>query len=114
MKTFEFNNIIFKLGQNAKENWEILDEAKQENQDYLWFHLNSFPSPYVIMNSKLSDIEEQHINDILTYAANLCRDYSKYKNYKDIKICYTTVKKIKKTEKIGEIIIQGKKNIIKL
>ena len=58
MKNYEFNNIIFHLGQSANENWNILDNAKNTNEDYIWFHLDSFPSPYVIMDATISDISD--------------------------------------------------------
>ena len=114
MKTFTYENIQFTLGQNAQENWNILDEAQKINPDYLWFHLNSFPSSYVIMYSSIQDIHDSSLNDYLIYGANLCKQNSKYKNYNDLKICYTSLKKLTKTNKIGEVIVKGKKNIIKL
>ena len=39
---------------------------------------------------------------------------SKYKFLKDIIIIYTSLKQLKKTDNIGEVIISGKKNYIKL
>ena len=114
MKTVEYKNIYFFIGQNAKENWDILDNSIKINENFIWFHLNSFPSPYIIMHSTITDISKDDLQDILYYAANLCKDNSKYKNLKDLKICYTSLKKLEKTTKIGEIIIKGKKNIIKL
>ena len=137
MKVFEFHDIKYYVGQNAKENWELLDKAKEKNPDYIWFHLNSFPSPYVIMWSSIKNLEEliQYsqditgetekfdnpdilvnitINDYIKYGANLCKEYSKYNYLNDIKIMYTTVKKITKTDKVGELDIKGKSNIVKL
>lgn len=114
MKTFTYENIQFILGQNAQENWNILDEAQKINSDYVWFHLNSFPSSYVIMHSSIENIHDSSLNDYLIYGANLCKQNSKYKNYNDLKICYTSLKKLTKTNKIGEVIVKGKKNIIKL
>lgn len=114
MKTFIFENIKFLLGQNAQENWNILEEAQKINYNYIWFHLNSFPSSYVIMYSCIEDLRDNSLNNFLTYGANLCKIYSKYKNYNDLKICYTTLKKLTKTNKVGEVLIKGKRNIIKL
>ena len=113
MKTVEFNNITFYVGQSAKENWEILDQAKTNNPDYIWFHLNSFPSPYVIMCATMCELE----NDCtlyLQYGAALCKDHSKYKNFRDLKILYHPIKKITKTSKIGEVTLTGKRKTIKL
>ena len=125
MKVFELNECKFYVGQSAKENWELLDKAKSENQNYIWFHLNSFPSPYVIMWSSIDELiksenlsvdtsENLSEDKFLNFGAELCKKYSKYKNYKDLKIMYTTVKKLTKTETIGEVDIKGKIKIIKL
>lgn len=118
MKTTSYQDIIFEIGQNAKENWEIFEKNKEINSDYVWFHLNSFPSSYVIMKISLLELKEKYskseIDTIFNYAANLCREHSKYKFLKDLKICYTSLKKLNKTLKIGEVTIKGKKNIIKL
>ena len=115
MKTIIYNNIQFVIGQNAQDNWNILDEAYKINNNFIWFHLNSFPSCYVIMYSSIkNELIDNSLNDYLTYGANLCKQHSKYKNLKDIKICYTSLKKLNKTQKIGEVIISGKRNIIKL
>jgi hypothetical protein len=114
MKTIEYKNILFYIGQNAQDNWDILEHSLKINENYLWFHLNSFPSPYVIMCCTLEDICSNDINDIFYYAGDLCKQNSKYKNLKDIKICYTSLKKLKKTNKIGEIIITGKRNTFKI
>tara|TARA_A100001015_G_C14594304_1_gene557938 strand:+ start:41 stop:382 length:342 start_codon:yes stop_codon:yes gene_type:complete len=113
MKIEEFNNVKFILGQNAQENWNILDQAKKENEYYLWFHLNNFPSGYVIMYSTISDLTD-NINEYLIFASNLCKNNTKYRNLNNIKICYTILKKLEKTKNVGEIIIKGKKNIIKI
>jgi len=113
MKTIIYKTIKFLIGENSQDNFNILDNSLKINPDFLWFHLNSFPSCFVIMHATIDDIKNEK-DDLIYFAANLCRANSKYKNFQDLKICYTTLKKLKKTEKIGEIIIIGKKNIIKL
>ena len=113
MKIEEFNNVKFILGQNAQENWNIFDEAKKENEYYIWFHLNNFPSGYVIMYSTLDNIND-NVNEYLLFASNLCKNNSKYKNLNNLKICYSILNKLEKTKNVGEIIIKGKKNIIKI
>jgi len=109
MKIINYNDISFVLGENSKENWQILDEYSKINSNYIWFHLNSFPSGYVIMLS--DNIVNQ---DLLNYGALLCKENTKYRNLKNIKICYTTLNKLKKSNKIGEVLIIGKPKIIKL
>jgi hypothetical protein len=114
MRETIYNDIKYVIGQNAKENYNILDQAYKINCDYIWFHLNSFPSCFVIMYSTLYELKPNNIHDYLTHGANLCKQNTKYRNLADLKICYTQLKKLKKTNKIGEIIISGKRNIIKL
>ena len=112
MKKVEFNNIIFVIGENAKDNWEILDLYKKENEQYIWFHLNSFSSCYVIMCATLKDLDKSHINSYLYYGAELCKNNTKYRNLKNLKIVYTTLNKLTKTDEIGEVIISGKRNLL--
>lgn len=118
MKSVLYENIIFEIGQNAKENWEIFEKNKENNSNFLWFHLNSLPSSYVIMKFSIIELKKMYsareIDKIMYYAANLCRENSKYKFLKDLKIVYATLKNLKKGEKEGEMIISGKKNLIKL
>ena len=113
-----YENIIFEIGQNAKENWEIFDKNKEINSNYVWFHLNSFPSSYVIMKITILELNEKYskseIDNIIYFAANLCRENSKYNFLKDLKIVYTILKKLEKGHQEGEVIISGKRNLIKL
>ena len=113
MKIEEFNNVKFILGQNAQENWNIFDEARKENEYYIWFHLNSFPSGYVIMYSTLDNLND-NANEYLLFASKLCKNNTKYRNLINLKICYSILKKLEKTKNVGEIIVKGKKNIIKI
>ena len=120
MKIKEFNNVKFYIGESAKENWQLLDDSKKINNNFIWFHLNSFPSPYVIMYSTIDKLSNEidicnsdiSINEFLVYGATLCKEYSKYKFLKDLKIMYVSLHKISKTEKVGEVIIKGKSKII--
>jgi len=118
MKSSNFNNIKFYIGQSASENWDLLDIAKSINPEYIWFHLNSFPSPYVIMYASQNNIidkqDKTELTDYLEYGATLCKANSKYKNLKDLKVLCLPVKKLTKSNTIGEVIISGKRKTIKL
>jgi predicted ribosome quality control (RQC) complex YloA/Tae2 family protein len=117
MKIIEYKNINFYIGSNANDNWKLLEESKLINDNYVWFHLNSFPSPYIIMYSTIDELKNtrnDELNEILNYGANLCKENSKYKYLNHLKIIYTTLKKISKGDKIGEVIISGKKNILSI
>jgi hypothetical protein len=125
MKIEVYNDVTYYIGKNAQENWDLLDKFKKENNDYIWFHLNSFSSCYVIMESTIQELKSNESNEsnesngskleqYLIHGAELCKENSKYYNYSNLKIIYTSLKKLTKTDKIGEVIISGKKNIITL
>jgi predicted ribosome quality control (RQC) complex YloA/Tae2 family protein len=95
MKVFDIEDGVIKVGRNAKENWQLLDQAS--NTDW-WFHLESFPSPHVFIDKENPSKSE------IYQAAGYCKEYSKYKNYHTIYITYTQVKNIFKGFKEGEVL----------
>ena len=99
MKIEIINDTIYRIGKNAKENWDLFDNA--EGDDIL-FHLKDDPSPYVIM-----EIGNNENNEALKHGALLCKKYSKYRDVvnKKIKVIYCEVRYLKKGRIIGEIII---------
>lgn len=98
------------IGQNKKHNWEIYDNS---NDLDVLFHLNSFPSCYVILKNdidKLKNIDKK----ILIHCSKLCKENTKYKNLRNLKICYDFVKNIKKGTNTGEIQFKNYNNIIRI
>jgi predicted ribosome quality control (RQC) complex YloA/Tae2 family protein len=93
------DNIIIHVGENAKDNWKLLDES---NQNFIWFHLKNLTSPYVIINH--SDPPKNVVN----YAAALCKSHSKYNQIKKVNVIYTQVKNLRKADKEGSVYIKGK------
>ena len=116
MKQSQLNNVKFYIGQNAQENWKLLEDSANINPDYIWFHLNSFSSPYVIMYATIAELQTTHepLNQHLQFGAQLCKENSKYKFLKDIKVMYVPIKKLTKTEMVGEVHISGKAKLLKL
>ncbi len=99
-KTFE-NNLI-KIGQNAEENDLIISEAKQTD---VWFHLANLPSCHVILScSKEFPVTKSMIN----YCCLLTKENTKYKDLQKVKVNYTTIKNVKKTDVKGKVILKGK------
>ena len=94
-------NITIKIGENSKDNWDLLDSSSQND---IWMHLDNLSSPYVIINN------QNPKKSIINYAASLCKYYSKYSNLKKAKVIYTFVKNIKKGKKEGMALIKGKVN----
>ena len=93
MKIDYYNNKKIIIGQNASENWDIID-FKSDN---IWLHLNSFPSCHVIIEDK-SPPEE-----VINYAAMLCKENTKYRNLKNLKINYTHINNLRKVGKEGTV-----------
>ena len=93
MKVIIKDNIVYKIGQNAQENWDLLDN----NANFVWFHLRSFPSCHVVVETE--DITE----DVVVEGANLCLKNTKYRNLKNVKVNYTPLKNIKKSDTIGAV-----------
>lgn len=105
MKQFAFDEFIFKLGNNAQENNQLLDEA---NQNDIWLHLENHPSPHGILFA-----EEIPNKNIIYQCAEEIKNNSKLKNQKNVKIMFTQRRFIKKTNTLGTVIV-SKKNIIKV
>lgn len=102
MKTFKFNEINIIVGENAKENWDILNT----NKNYWWFHLKSFPSCHVI-------IEDENPNNLeILEAASLCKKYTKYKNMNNLKINYTQIKNLKKSIDVGSVEFNSNRKVL--
>lgn len=113
MKLNEYKNVEYYLGENAQDNWDLFEKSKEINENYIWFHLNSFASPYVIMYATMDDIKTMS-ESYLNYGANLCLNNSKYSYLRDTKIIYNELKKLNNGSKVGEIIISGKKKLMKV
>lgn len=109
MKTFESNTCNFKVGTNARENWNLLDYALPED---IFVHLNNCPSPYVIIIPK-NFTTKITIDDIL-YGCTICKQFSKKSSYQPNKTsyCYTEVKNVKKGKFLGEAILKNNINIV--
>ena len=94
MKRIVHNDILVEIGENAKENDLLISSS--EPTDY-WFHLSSFPSPHVVVHYHSPDL------DTIYFAANLCKENSKYRRLKNINVEYTSICNLRKTDKIGEV-----------
>ena len=73
MKEFTDNDTIYWLGKNAQDNWDIIKKAEN---NWLWIHLDKFPSGHVIICKDSSTVSDDEIK----YGCNLCISNSKYKN----------------------------------
>ena len=102
MKIIEFNDTQILIGQNSSENWELLDDNPET---YYWFHLKSFPSCHVIVQS--DDITDELIH----YAATVCKNKTKYKNLGNLKVNYTPISNIKKADVVGSVCFNSNRKV---
>jgi len=101
-----FPNNLIRIGQNAKENDELVKNSKETD---IWFHISGLPSCHVIIEvSKDFPITKQ----MIYYCANLVKENTKYKNVPKIKINYTEIKNVSRTNVPGKVIIKGKINSV--
>jgi predicted ribosome quality control (RQC) complex YloA/Tae2 family protein len=91
------NDLVYRLGRNAKENFELIDNA---DPDDWWFHLSDHPSGHCIIDSSSID------KSMIIFAGNLVKEYSKLKTHKNVKIVYTQIKNITKTKTLGQVIVK--------
>ena len=98
----EFDNIIIRIGENSKENWEIIDNS---NLNWYWFHLKSFPSCHVVVES------EELSDNLLLIAAELCKKNTKYKNVPNIKINYCKINNLIKAKDEGSVIFKSNRKL---
>jgi predicted ribosome quality control (RQC) complex YloA/Tae2 family protein len=109
-ENIEINNIIinFNIGSNACENYELLYNSKPND---LWFHLDEYPSCYVIASTHDLICNKKDKQKLIKFGCVLCKKYSKYASIKNIKIIYTQVKNLEKTKYIGSVIAKNTKII---
>ena len=111
MKLIERETYYIKVGQNAKENFYLIDQAQP---DSLWFHLDNHPSPHVILSPK-KGFPTEYTNSILLEAACACKENSKLKNSsKLVRVIYLPISKIKKNKKLGEVTLLADAKYLKV
>ena len=101
-----FPNNLIRIGQNQFENDELVGGSKQTD---LWFHLNSFSSCHVVLSC---DHDNPATNEMMVYCAQLCKLNTKYKNVPNVKVMWAPIKKVKKTDVPGKVIVSGKRQTI--
>ena len=64
MKEIIVDDITYYIGENAKDNWDVLHTTKKQNMNWLWFHLDKLSSPYVVLSLTKNDIKKEIENHI--------------------------------------------------
>jgi len=102
VETFDDGTEIY-IGENAIDNWDLIEAS---GSDWLWFHLTSFPSCHVVLHNK------GNLADNIILSARYCRDNTKYKNMKNIKVSYCEIKNLVKfIPKIGSVAFKSNRQV---
>ena len=94
--------VIIKIGQNQKENDELIKEGKQND---LWFHLKGNSSPHGFIHNNTN---KELSKEVIYRTAQLVKEFSKFRSYSKVKIIYIELKHIKCTDILGTVIIKKK------
>ena len=91
------------IGKNRFENDEIIKSANSED---IWFHLEDFSGPHIIINNNGDKITKKYLFIIASLFPN-------YKNNlpKSYNVIYTTINNIKLTNISGTVITSNTKRI---
>jgi predicted ribosome quality control (RQC) complex YloA/Tae2 family protein len=94
------------IGRNDTENDTLIKNAPQNS---LWFHMKDIPSPHGILSFPLGTIPE---SSAIYYIANLVKSYSKAKGLSRATVEYTEITNVKRTSKLGLVILKKKPKLI--
>jgi len=117
-------SILYKIGRNAKNNIEIIEESHPED---IWFHVSEESSchviavmnlehyntihndvtdpekPYLRYNFIPDELSKKQFMHIVKQGAVICKEYSKYKSKKNVEIIYTNVENVIPTSVVGSV-----------
>jgi predicted ribosome quality control (RQC) complex YloA/Tae2 family protein len=94
-------DITYLIGTNAQDNFDVIDSS---DPDDIWFHVKDLPSCHVIALIHDLNINRKDLLYIVTQGALLCKQNSKYKSDKNVKIMYTRIKNVETLETPGSVI----------
>lgn len=103
MKIIQHEEYILKLGQNAKENWEMLDDAAP---DHIFFHLTMFPSGYVIL-----ECNGEPTPTMIREGAEICKESTRYRNLKNLKVDYCRCDNLEKGKEVGIVLFKSNRKV---
>ena len=102
MKVELFQDIVIKIGKNQQENWDLIDSSYEK---FTWLHLNSYPSGHVVIE------DENPSAEVIFAAASLCKESTKYRNLKNVKVAYTFIENLKKGEEVGSVYYHSNRKV---
>lgn len=102
--------IEFRVGQNAKENFDLIDISGPND---LWFHINQQASCHVVATIPQDDtLDKRILKKIAIQGAVICKQCSRHKSESAISVMYTPIKNVKKGGNIGSVFVDEYKTLI--
>ena len=98
MKTLELGEYTYIIGANALENDALISNSCSRDT---WFHLDKLPSCHGVINCPIDTLT----HDLIYKCALNIKQNTKYKKTPSLKIIYTEISNIKKTDTIGQVIL---------
>lgn len=103
MKELEHDGNRILLGKDRSDNDRLLKDFG--HTDYTFVHLKSFPSSHVvIMNNSPSD-------ETIAFAAQACKQQSKYRRIRGVKAIYTTYSNVRGTHIPGTVVFKSNRKV---
>jgi predicted ribosome quality control (RQC) complex YloA/Tae2 family protein len=112
MKEYEYESVHddckykIKVGESAQENWDLIDASSQND---IWFHVEAHPSCHVVLI--IDQKKKTPHKTVINYCGALCKEGSKLKDSKNVKIIYTNIKNVKKGDKTGSVTTKNTKEL---
>jgi len=101
--------IVFHIGKNKEENFEVIDNGKQDD---IWFHAKDISSCHVVCELP-ENVDKKDLRYIIKAGALLCKNNTnKLRTLKNVEIIYTQIKNVTKTKVPGCVSTENTKTII--
>ena len=101
----EVNYIV---GKNAADNFDIIDESTGRD---IWFHIENEPSGHIVAKMPELTLNKKQLRQIITQGAVVCKENSKFKSMKNVKIVFTYVENVVKLDIPGSVTLLNSKTI---
>jgi predicted ribosome quality control (RQC) complex YloA/Tae2 family protein len=102
--------IEFRVGQNAKDNFDLIDDSKADD---IWVHISQVSSCHVVASIPVDKNYDKHIlKKIAVQGAVICKQFSKYKSEPVVHVIYTKIHHLTKTSTIGAVSVEEYKTIV--
>lgn len=111
-------NIEFRVGQNAQDNFDLIDDSSPDN---LWFHIHGHASCHVVAaiqrmkeGQRMEEgvrYDKKQLRHIATQGAVICKQHSKYKSEPNVQVMYTQIQHVVKTATVGMVTVSTYRTI---